>query len=321
MNTKPRLAVFGIGSAGLHTAHRVAMGTPVGQELDAMNLVQYIDTNPDMPGQLSLPLASTFITEGTSGGGGIRATAGAALQSQLETALARLRVAEFNILVFGAGGATGSTGGPLLANQILSAGDNVVCVILLSQTAQEASNSLEVLQRLEALATRHGRNVPALIVWRQHGQSDEECQATLAFAVSELATLFFEPHGRLDPEDLKVWMDSHRVPGLGTTPSLQALTIANEADMEEIEYADAVIALHSVKNTPTAGAKCGFFKVGQVSSPEYQTRYFALCEGGLTQAETVLGNAVAAIANARKGRGTPKRLSTGTKTGGEWSAF
>lgn len=118
---------------------------------------------------------------------------------------------DLNIVVHAVGGGSGSTIGPVIANELLSKGHNVILILVDSQTSiRELKNSIDVLNGYQALSEK--REVPVVAYHLSNSdRSPEENNDIIRLVVLYLSALWSGENHGLDRKDLDNFINYHRV--------------------------------------------------------------------------------------------------------------
>lgn len=147
----------------------------------------------------------------TDGSGKDRRTNVEAIRRAIPYIINTFQPKDLNIVVQALGGGSGSTIGPLLANELLSKGHNVIMILVDSQTSiRELKNSIDVLHGYQALAEK--REVPVVSYHLSNtDRSPEENNDLIRLVILYLSALWSGENHGLDRKDLDNFINYHRV--------------------------------------------------------------------------------------------------------------
>ncbi|AEH03455.1 tubulin PhuZ [Pseudomonas phage PhiPA3] len=153
-------------------------------------------------------LERVFLTEGTRGAGKNRRYMLPIIRPQVPGFLERYPAGDFNIVVFGLGGGSGSTIGPVIVSELAKAGESVAVVCMSGIEATEVlQNDIDTLKTLEGIAA--ATNTPVVInhIENVNGVPYTELDKEAIFNIHALINLTSQKHVRLDKLDIDNWIN------------------------------------------------------------------------------------------------------------------
>lgn len=226
--------IYYLGGTGLDVASYM--------QLDSKDVNEvYVDTcNKNVTD--SHDTANLFITEGTRGAGKDRRAIMPKIRPQIASILQRFPPADFNILVFGTSGGSGSSLAALMLSQMLNAGETVVCVGISGiESTEVLDNSIATLKTLEGIASKS--NLPVLLkhIRNSVGVTYQTVDLEVCNYIEALCLLSSQKNSRLDVKDIDNWVKFTRK--VAVAPQLCELTIVNTR-----QEASAIPEMLSVAN-------------------------------------------------------------------------
>lgn len=175
--------------------------------------VAYVDTSgSNVP--LGINPETLYLFKNMDGGGKKRKLTYEAILPMIPDVLEKFPAEDFNIVLHSASGASGSTVGPAMVNELLRAGKHVI-VVQIGTTASkiEVDNTIGTIRSYANMASIIGR--PVVSYYRENNEKTTraEVDSQVQSALSMLALLFSSENEGLDTADLKNLLDYHNVTG------------------------------------------------------------------------------------------------------------
>lgn len=194
-------------------------------------------------------LERVIVTEGTRGAGGNRKYVYPKVAPQIAGILEQHPAGDFNIVVFGGSGGTGSTVGPLIINELLKAGETV-CAVMISgiESTSVVNNSIDTLKTLEGISVNNGKPLSVVHVGNVAGVPYEQTNLEVHYSIKALIDLTNQQHQRLDVMDVLNWLYyTNKLPQI--QPQLSQLHICtNRQDANAIPEMISVASLYTDAN-------------------------------------------------------------------------
>lgn len=226
-NTKGRVMLYCMGGMGANIAsivyRDIKKPSPAGYaDLD----MAVIDTSRQ--NLLSSEIPETMIYKATEkdGSGGLRAENAAMIYERRLEILQKFKPSDdLNIILSSGGGGSGSVAGPIIAQELLQRGLNVVVILVGSQeTVNEAKNTLKTLMSYD----NAGKQAKSpLVVTYTENDAKNSVKANDAWIISRitaLRVLFSRENHAMDSMDLTNWLHFNKVTTFGNV-SLAGLSI------------------------------------------------------------------------------------------------
>lgn len=182
----------------------------------------------------------TFV-DGLNGGGKDQRLAFDHAQPYVNEHLNKNKPGDFNIVLFSLSGASGSSTGSLITNELLKRNLPVICFVVGSvEDGKQATNTFNSLRTLQNLSKKHG--LPLTIAYHENdytGQNtgrrgDEEYVNEAIFVgIRDLCRLVSEKHHGLDREDIRNWLYFGKVSD--TIGLVELFTAEDHDDMKQAE--------------------------------------------------------------------------------------
>lgn len=237
--TSPKLAIYACGGAGSNLSqHVIQIPNREGFVEVERSIIDTSDSNITLNiGKEKI--GHTFV-QGVTGMGQNRKLANDAIRNHIDSHLNQNKPGTFNIVLFSLAGGTGSTAGPLIANELLKRGLPTICFVIAStEGGRETTNTLNTLKTLQNLSRVN--KCPLIISYYQNGSemtpttTEFRCiggktkvNTKIAADIQHIALLCSEHHVGLDREDIKNWAFYNTVST--AAPSLIELFIASGDD-------------------------------------------------------------------------------------------
>lgn len=202
------LRVYACGGTGINIATKLE--NLVGDKNDYDNIdVVYLDTSRSNLGNtctedntLIIPRINSQLHR-SEGSGKNRSVNEEAIYEAIPGAFTKFPPHDLNAVVFSGSGGSGSVIGPLLVDQLLADGQNVVVVLLgTEESVKAANNTRGTLMTLEAISNAH--EVPVVVNYTHMAPSDVRSQVDqdLVGALLALSVLINRTNQALDLEDI-----------------------------------------------------------------------------------------------------------------------
>lgn len=222
-NNMSNIRIYACGGAGVNTVGEFDTGLDPSQELvdicyadtSTSNLKQHHENN------------KTFIVEGLDGCGSIRSDHHDDIFENINKLLVDFKPCEMNIVVFSAGGGSGSVFGPLIASELLNRQENVICLVIGShESGIKARNTLNTLKSLESISSM--RDTPLVMFYEHNDRSRSTVNQSINLALNAIALLASGKNHELDSKDVSNWLRFDKTAGL--QPCLANLQIFNDGE-------------------------------------------------------------------------------------------
>jgi cell division GTPase FtsZ len=220
---------------------------------------------------------NTYLVNGTDGGGKDRAVNYEAITRCVPDLLVKHPPTDLNIIVFSAGGATGSTMGPTIAEEIWAQGKDVIFFMVGShENATTTRNSVNSWASVNGLAKDAGKL--AVVSYDNNGNAsmDADVDESVIMSIISVLDLYSGKHVRLDSTDVRNWArpkTDASIALLEITPSLEVA--------KETPYPLSVASLMDSVNKPVVslGADYGCDGYRRTSGPG--DLYFIISTNGI----------------------------------------
>jgi MinD-like ATPase involved in chromosome partitioning or flagellar assembly len=226
---KPKgvLQVYAAGGGGINIASRLEKYRGRTDPGYATVSVAYLDSSKSNLHK-ELPADSIYLIEGKDGAGQVRREIAPEVKPLLPEILHQFKPGTLNVVLHTAGGGSGSSIGPLLAEELILR-DQPVIVIMIgdASTRLHALNTLNTFKSYEHFA-RKTVKAPIVIAYLENtgDASRAEVDKNVEGLVEGLAVLFSRENAELDTRDLYHWLRFDKVTTFDS-PMLAALTIIN----------------------------------------------------------------------------------------------
>lgn len=200
------------------------------------------------------------------GSGKVRDTNYKAMQLAVPDILHQFPPGDLNILVHSASGGSGSTQGPVLANELIGRGKAVIVLMVGSTTcAQEIKNTINTILSYQGISDK--RQQPVIVHYLENGKcSMAENDASLRMTVLLLAAVWSGQNQGLDSKDLDHFLNYQKVSQYPA--ALAALKIKADGPVQAPEKGQAISSVVSVireGEDPDPGLLVGYHSFGTLS--------------------------------------------------------
>lgn len=202
----------------------------------------------------------------TDGGGSDRGGIAQIVADNIKPFVLKHPPKDLNVVVFNVSGATGSTGGPLLIDQLLSEGAAVVAIVTVSLESQTAAeNAFRTIQGLEAASQRHGLPIVFSYTTTDSRRTPrDQYNLYQLMTMESLSILGSGRNSRIDGSDVANLFNFHKNTPVPASIALLEVSQLKGGKYEEIEkdrYISAISILRSeTEKHPMIEAACS--KVG-----------------------------------------------------------
>lgn len=239
-NNASKLTMYLCGGLGLNVAKELSKFLSQEKGFADSNIV-CIDTSRSNLDFKDDDCVDLYLLHGLDGGGKIRKDNINAITSTALDILQKHKPSCYNIIINSAGGASGSTIGPVLAKHLLDK-DKMVVVITVGSTAShiEATNTLNTLKSYDGITKVTKKPLAMVYLENKTGQSRSEINKRIVYAVNDLKVLFSGQNAELDSRDLYNWLRFERSTSI--EPRLTVLTIGSDEELSKVNLG----VVHSV---------------------------------------------------------------------------
>lgn len=200
--------------------------TNIGQQLDTQMSRCYIDTSQSNRTR-DLPADDCFFIPDLDGAGQDRRQNYRDIAPAIAPIIERFTPGDFNIVLFTAGGGSGSVIGPLIMRYLLEHGHTAVAVAVgADDTKKAVENTLGTIKTLETQSATLGQ--PVVVSYHENavGQAYHNVDDDVLFALHALERLSDQDNHGLDTADVHNWTQFQRVTGFH--PQLASLLICDQ---------------------------------------------------------------------------------------------
>ena len=219
-----RVTIYGAGGCGVNMVAKVVK---VPNNAVGYAEVNYVAIDASRSNIVESDIENTYLIPGVDGSGSNRKDAYGMCEPHVDKILRTHPPTDFNIVVFSLGGGVGSTMGPLILNELLSRGLDVVIVVVGSIVSErECSNTINTLNSMLAQSQMQQR--PIVMNFYLNDESTRRTvDAQVENAICVLALLMSGVNEGLDSKDLSNWANYTNVVQ-GIEPTLVDLIIGDD---------------------------------------------------------------------------------------------
>lgn len=212
----------------------------------------YIDTSESNVKVPCVASEQLYLVDGCDGSGKDRAKNAARIKEILPEFLHQFKPDDFNIIVHSTSGGSGSVCGPLIYNELISRGKEVIVITVgTTDSKKELTNTVNTLKGYEHAAS--SQDHPVLMAYFEndvHGTMAQVDSEVISTIIKLLIVFSGNNHG-LDSEDIKNFVNYERVTDF--EPSLTLLKVfVKEVSCERNQAVVSLITLtnDTVPTTP-----------------------------------------------------------------------
>lgn len=171
-----------------------------------------------------LPGEDCYFIEGLDGSGGRRQENHPIIAAEIPAILETHPPGDFNVVLFSAGGGSGSVIGHLMMRDLLNQGQTAVAVVVGAEDSDiRVGNTIATLKSLELVSLRASQ--PIVMAYHQNtpGVPRGEIDSEVLYVLEALSVLTNQDNHGLDTMDLTNWVQYQKVSSL--QPQLSALMV------------------------------------------------------------------------------------------------
>lgn len=204
---KNTLRLYGVGGAGINILNNINLPS------DATGFPEshftIIDTSKSNLAIKNVKNLNAFLIPGIDGGGKDRRFTFEMGKDSINKILREHAPKDFNIVIFGLSGATGSVLGPLLIEELLNRGETVVGMgIISTASAKETLNAYNTIGTLQNISLKKVKK-PVVVSFYENNNdtSRSNVDASLETHIRALAMLVSGMNMELDKQDISNWLN------------------------------------------------------------------------------------------------------------------
>lgn len=238
--------VYGCGGCGITWGNMVAKNVPHNGRANPQ--VVYVDTSKSNLEDKDTEGAKTFLLSDVDGSGKVRRDNSEAIAAKIGDLLMQHPPAGLNIVLFSAGGGSGSVFGPLLVRELLLRDKPVVAFVVgTMENAITASNTLKTLKSLD-LISREQAKAPLVMHYSQNptDASSSSVDASVVAAIELLLVFGSKQNIGLDSRDVRNMLRYEHATSVAPQLSLLEITTARTAAEITEMGVDHVISVGSI---------------------------------------------------------------------------
>lgn len=203
---KGKLRIYAAGGFGLNIASRFSEPNSDAPGYCTVEPA-YIDSSRSNLSREGITEERLYLLPDVDGAGSIRTEVREDIIRNVPHILQKFKPLDFNLVVFSAGGGSGSVAGPYITRDLLARGlPTAVIVVGADESITSAKNTLATLKSLEGIAEK--QNLPVVMYYRQNGagikrsEIDTDCH----YVVAALSMLCSKQNAELDSKDIQNWV-------------------------------------------------------------------------------------------------------------------
>lgn len=247
-------------------------------DIRAQEFFSYIDTS--VANLHNVNAEEVFVLKDVDGSGKNRPANAAAIKAAIPSIMLQQPACDLNVVIFSAGGGTGSTAGPMILEQLLAEGHAAVAIVIgCHESLKATTNTISTLQGLEIAVQRLGRPIVMHYKENDRNKSNAENDIVPQFVMGMLSVLASGKNAHLDMSDIRNFFDFHKV--THHQPCLAMLDVfAREEDViSEIGHAVTFAALMKDPDSIVPAVQTDYDTVGylpETTSLHQKSFYFTV---------------------------------------------
>ena len=216
--------------------------------------VCFLDSSDANLKDKNIPADRVYLIPGTDGGGGDQSYMMPFARKHAPEMINRFEPGDANIVVVGAGGASGATIAIQVVQQLLELElPTIVICVGGTDTTRRIRNTMNVISNMERTSAK--TNMPVVMAYVDNANGEAEADNEVMFLLESLEALLDQTNGRLDTKDIINWLQYQRV--CSVSPQLVQLHVSQTrqeaaAVLEPISIAS--LYTDPTKNTPIGSA-------------------------------------------------------------------
>lgn len=223
--------VYGAGGCGTNIASRYFKESNSSVSLEPAIL----DTSEANLADVDRSKISTYLVEGTDGSGKIRQDNYPKIKESIKQMLVEIPAKDLNIVVFSAGGGSGSVIGPLILSELLSRKEMAIAIVIGdAESLVSAENTKKTLQSLELVSQKTEIPVVMNYIMNDVNQSRSSINKLAYMTISSISTLVRSGVTEIDRQDIFNWLHFHKITGESQLSSLEILLDGSNIDNSRI---------------------------------------------------------------------------------------
>lgn len=202
MRQAVKCRVYAAGGCGIN------IGSSINN--DVMN-VSYIDTSESNRSD-RIDSSVSYYIDGLDGSGKRRAENHKVISREIASVMDQFPPGDFNIVLFSAGGGSGSVIGPLIVKELLSQKHATVAVVVGADDSNiTVENTINTLKSLESISILTKEPVVMAYAENTQGVQRSVIDDQILFVLESLAALTSQDNRELDTRDLVNWVQYQKV--------------------------------------------------------------------------------------------------------------
>lgn len=258
---KGKMTVYGCGGCGINIIHNYLASKE--SVVGVADIVNYgIDTSlANVPA--SADMSNYFILPDSDGSGAIRKKNYEAVTQVIKQIPVKFKPGDLSVVVFSAGGGSGSVIGPLLMRELLTMGKQAIAIVVgSSDSLLAATNTLNTISSMDAISRKI--QIPLILSFECNfpGKPLQDVDGNIATTLQRLSVLISREHHKLDTQDIATWAHYERYTDI--QPQLTLLEVVSSVAMAK-EVPSPISIASIVKGDTT---------IGEIGADYQTTGYF-----------------------------------------------
>jgi len=287
------IVVYACGGTGIGIGHLIEtqarLNLSKGDSTKfAKTVVHYIDTSESNVKFKGIE-SNVYLYDKIDGSGSDRTKNKDPIADSIRDILIKHPPGDLNIVINSTGGGSGSVIGPMIASQLLSENQLVICMATQSYgSLKQLRNTVSVLASYETIATKRKKVLPILLC-DNNEEGETNVNNTICNAVEMLSILFSGEIERMDSADLEHWINFNKV----TDNAVGAVLLDIAYDASTIPKEHVVCSVATLSNGPDSKTDfprmveyqaVGFIRTANSDEFKNKALHFALIDGPIQMA-------------------------------------
>lgn len=309
-----QMRIYFCGGAGINIGASYLANTPVAGIADIHPV--YCDTSMSNIRTQGIIGDQVMLLEGADGSGKIRRENHQAITDVINPLLIKHPPMRLNLVVFSAGGGSGSVFGPLITQALLKRDESVIALVVGSEESLiTARNTIKTLRSLDNMA---GTIEQPIIMYYAHnrlGAHKSETDDAVRGAIAALSVLACPLNDAIDSKDISNFLNYNRVTDVA--PQLSALEIVSDPkEMPtingEAKVPVSLVSLYRTADSLPLSVVPDYIAEGYMSSPslsDSDLHFVITCDDVLAMARAIEAR-IGDIEERSSARSRNTRIST-----------
>lgn len=261
---KGSINIYGCGGTGINIAKHIASRSDeFSSDAFASREIYYLDTSTSNMGKISEDDPNVYIYKGADGAGKDRRHVAEVVMDNINSVLLKFKPADVNIFIASNSGGSGSVIAPTLISELLKRGESVILFGVNSfEDRMALKNVIASMKTYESISNLRERPVVACLFENNSETSELANNKRISDNVIMLSALFSRNNEGLDSQDLRNWLNFHKVTGFKPSFSQLIIQLGEVKRSSEHHLIAAAVLASSRENHKPYGFMVDYQTVG-----------------------------------------------------------